>query len=109
MTSFLKLLVILIAFSFAGAFSESPSANEHLFGNAIAEIKIEGNSKTQSDVVIYWSELKLGQNLSQQVLDLARQNILDTELFKQVSVEAESEDGRLIVIISLQEKRFNLI
>jgi outer membrane protein assembly factor BamA len=98
-----------IGFTVSGLLQGTLSANEHLFGNPIAEIRVQGNRKTRSDLVIVWSELKIGQILSRDILNLARQNILDIELFKQVSVEAESDDGQVIVNISLEEKRFTLV
>jgi len=98
-----------VGFTVSGLFQGTLSANEHLFGNPISEIRIQGNRKTRSDLVIVWSELKIGQILSRDILNLARQNILDIELFKQVSVEAESDDGRVIVNISLEEKYFTLV
>ena len=99
----------MIGFTVSGLFQGTLSANEHLFGNPIAESKVQGNRKTRSDLVIVWSELKIGQILSRDILNLARQNILDIELFKQVSVEAESDDGRVIVNIILEEKYFILV
>ena len=99
----------MVGFTVSGLFQGTLSANEHLFGNPISEIRIQGNRKTRSDLVIVWSELKIGQILSRDILNLARQNILDIELFKQVSVEAESDDGRVIVNISLEEKYFTLV
>ena len=99
----------MIGFSVSGLFQGTLSANEHLFGNPISEIRVQGNRKTRSELVIVWSELKIGQILSQDILNLARQNILDFELFKQVSVEAASDDGRVIVNISLEEKYFTLV
>jgi outer membrane protein assembly factor BamA len=98
-----------IGFSVSGLFQGTLSANEHLFGNPISEIRVQGNRKTRSDLIIVWSELKIGQILSRDILNLARQNILDIELFKQISVEAESEDGRVIVNIILEEKYFTLV
>jgi len=106
---YFKLLILLTSFLVVGIFQETLSAKEHLFGKPIAEIRIHGNLKTRSDVVIIWSELKIGQTLSQDMLDLARQNILDIALFKQVSVEAESDDGRVIVNIYLEEKYFTIL
>ena len=96
-------------FALSGLFPGTVSANEHLFGNPIAEIRVQGNRKTRTDIVIKWSNLKTGQILSQDILNLARQNILDIELFKQVAVAAESEDGRVIVNIILEEKYFTLL
>ena len=99
----------MIGFTVSGLLQGTLSANEHLFGNPISEIRVQGNRKTRSDLVIVWSELKTGQILSRDILNLARQNILDIELFKQVLVEAESDDGRVIVNISLEEKFFILL
>ncbi len=99
----------MIGLTVSGLIQGTLSANEHLFGNPISEIRVQGNRKTRSDLVIVWSELKIGQILSRDILNLARQNILDIELFKQVSVETESDDGQVIVNISLEEKYFTLV
>ena len=106
---YFKLLILLSGLVLSGLFLGTVSANEQLFGNPIAEIRVQGNRKTRTDIVIIWSDLKTGQILSRDILNLARQNILDKELFKQVSVEAESEDGRVIVNIILEEKYFTLL
>ncbi len=106
---YFKLLILLPGFVLSGLFLGTVSANEQLFGNPIAEIRVQGNRKTRTDIVIIWSDLKTGQILSRDIHNLARQNILDKELFKQVSVEAESEDGRVIVNIILEEKYFTLL
>jgi len=106
---YFKLLILLPGFVLSGLFLGTVSANEQLFGNPITEIRVQGNRKTRTDIVIIWSNLKTEQILSRDILNLARQNILDKELFKQVSVEAESEDGRVIVNIILEEKYFTLL
>ena len=85
----------MICLSVSGSFPETLSANNHFFGEPITEIRIFGNHKTRSDVVISWANLEIGQPLSQDILELARQNIIDTGLFKQVSLEAESADSRV--------------
>ena len=103
------LLTFLIGLFFSGLLHETLSANEHFFGNPISEIRIHGNRKTQTDVVIFWADLNVGQVLNQKILDLARQHILDTGLFKQVSVKAESVEDRVIVNIHLEEKYFTLL
>jgi outer membrane protein assembly factor BamA len=105
----LKLFIVLIAITASGLFPKTVLASEHLFGKPISEIRIHGNSKTRSDVVIYWSELEIGQVISQETLDLARQNILDTDLFKLVSIELESDPDRQIVNIYLEEKYFTIL
>ena len=88
---------------------ETLSANEHLFGNPITSIRIHGNRKTLSGIVIIWADLKPGQILNREILKLARQNILDTGLFKKVSIEVETEDGRVIVNIDLEEKYYTIL
>jgi outer membrane protein assembly factor BamA len=104
-----NLLLVLNVFVVSGFFHNAVLANEHLLGKPISEIRIHGNHKTRSDVVISWAEFKVGQVLSQEMLNHARQNILDTDLFKQVLIELESETDRLIVNIWLEEKYFTLL
>ena len=106
---YLKLIILLIGFFVAGLFLQTISAAEHFYESSISEIRVHGNSRTRTDIVINWAELKIGQILSQDILDLARQNILDTALFKKVSVKAESDGDRVIVNIYLEEKYFTLL
>lgn len=104
-----RLFILLISCFISGLLQETLSANEHLFGNPISSIKIHGNRRTLSGIVIFWAELKPGQILSRKILKTARQNILDTELFKKVSIRVETEDGRVTVNIDLEEKYYTIL
>jgi len=106
---YVKLFILLIAFFVAGLFLQTLSATEHFYGSLISEIRVHGNSKTRTGIVINWAQLKIGQILSQDMIDLARQNILDSGLFKQVFIEVKSDDGAVIVDIYLQEKYFTIL
>lgn len=84
-------------------------ADTAIEGPVVSQIIISGNVKTQSRFVLKWAELSVGSRASQSLLDRARQNILDTELFKDVSVELEPDADNAIVHIRLEERKFTLL
>jgi len=49
-----------------------------------------------------------GDSISQLKLDQTRQNILDTELFKEVTLQTEMRQSKLTLIIQLKEKYYTL-
>ena len=98
-----------VALAFDGTFTKSAEANESLFGRPVSEIEVLGNKKTQSRFVILWSKIEINQPLNQDMLDRARQEILNKELFKAVTVNAVASGDKVKVIISLKEKRYTLL
>jgi outer membrane protein assembly factor BamA len=98
-------LALLLAITCSG-FVVTVQANESLFGLPITEIEVTGNDKTQARFVIKWSKIEIGQLLDQQILDRARQEILNKELFKDVSVTAQAGENGVKVLINLKEKRY---
>ncbi len=80
------------------------------FGLVISQIEIVGNEKTQRKWVLKWADIQPGQTLDRQQLERARQEILDTTLFKQVTLATElREDGSLWLTITLEEKYYTLL
>lgn len=76
----------------------------------IQDIQVEGNEKTQAKYLIKWSELQIGQPVSQRDLDRAKQKILNTGLF----IEAEVADNGLcqsqtVLTLKIREKHYHLI
>ena len=50
-----------------------------------------------------------GDSISQLKLDQTRQNILDTELFKEVTLRVEMRQSKLTLIIQQKEKYYTLL
>jgi len=113
LTRYLKplqcLFLLSVALAFDGAFIKSAEANESLFGRPVSEIEVLGYKKTQSLFVILWSKIEINQPLNQVMLDRARQEILNKELFKAVTVNAVASGDKVKVIISLKEKSYTLL
>ena len=85
------------------------TANVALSGLPIAQIDVQGNKKTQSRFVLKWAKLSVGDLLDQQKIDQARQNLLDTGLFKQVTLQTALDNSRLNLIIKVEEKIYTLL
>lgn len=103
------LFLLSVVLAIGGAFIKSAEANESLFGLPVSEIDVLGNKKTQSRFVILWSKIEINQPLNQAMLDQARQEILNKELFKEVTVKAVASGDKVKVVISLKEKRYTLL
>lgn len=84
-------------------------ANTDLSGLPIVQIVVEGNTKTQTRFVLKWANISVGDIIDQSKLDLARQNILDTGLFKQATLRTELKQSNPILIIKLEEKIYTLL
>jgi len=104
-----RLSVLFSAIVIYSIFNTSAQANESLFGRPVSEIEVLGNEKTQARFVIRWSRIEIGQALDQAMLDLARQRILNKELFKEVTVKAVASGDKARVVITLVEKRYTLL
>ncbi|MFA9421193.1 MAG: BamA/TamA family outer membrane protein [Gammaproteobacteria bacterium] len=90
-------------------FITTVQANESLFGRPVAEFEVLGNKITQARFVIRWSRIEIGQSLNQEMLDLARQRIMNKELFKEVTVNAVASGDKVRIVITLVEKRYTLL
>lgn len=75
----------------------------------MAQIIVEGNTKTKTRFVLKWAKIFEGDSISQLKLDQTRQNILDTELFKEVTLRVEMRQSKLTLIIQLKEKYYTLL
>jgi outer membrane protein assembly factor BamA len=75
----------------------------------LAQIIVEGNTKTKTRFVLKWAKIFEGDSISQLKLDQTRQNILDTELFKEVTLRVEMRQSKLTLIIQLKEKYYTLL
>jgi outer membrane protein assembly factor BamA len=77
---------------------------------SIQSIEIKGNNKIQPEYLLKWSNLHTGQQISQSDLIRARQDILNTGYFSEVSL---LHDGlcrdKATITIQIKEKRYHLI
>ena len=79
-------------------------------GQRIDEIVVSGNLRSQEKYVLKWAGLDTVEYFDSKKLKTARQELLDTGLFKQVSFQSEKKpDGSLILHIVLVEKRYTLL
>lgn len=84
-------------------------ANPHLYDRPISQVRVFGNETTQTRFILKWANLQPGDVLTRETLRQAHQNILDTSLFKQVTLNTFSEGERIGVDIKLEEKYFSLL
>lgn len=103
-----KLLAISLSVLFAFCINLA-IANVDLSGLPLAQIIVEGNTKTQTRFVLKWANISVGDFVGQSKLDQARQNILDTGLFKQVTLRTELRQSKPTLIIELEEKIYTLL
>lgn len=84
-------------------------ANSDLSGLTISQIEIIGNSTTQTRFVLKWAGISVGDLFDQHKLDQARQNILDTSLFKQVTLRTAVVENKVKLVIEVEEKIYTLL
>ncbi|MCP4186270.1 MAG: BamA/TamA family outer membrane protein [Gammaproteobacteria bacterium] len=87
----------------------SSHANPHFYDLPISQIQITGNETTQDRFILRWANLQPGDLLTRDSLRIARQNILDTSLFKQVNIKTTHGDDQVVVYIDLEEKYYTLL
>ena len=103
--NFLNTLLLILLISG----STTAYANPHHYDRSISEIRVYGNEKTQARFILKWANLRPGDLLTRQKLKLARQNILDTSLFKDVTIKTKTDGDQVRVAIELEEKYFTLL
>lgn len=89
--------------------SSQSLANPHQYDRPISQVRVFGNEKTQERFILKWANLQPGDILTRDSLKQARQNILDTSLFKQVTLTTISEGESIGVDIEVEEKYFTLL
>lgn len=101
----LILLLVLMASGNKLAYASNP----HNYDRPISEIRVYGNEKTQLRFILKWANIRPGELLTREKLKLARQNILDTSLFKEVTIKTRAVGDQVQVAINLEEKYFTLL
>ena len=84
-------------------------ADSDLSGSPLAQIIVLGNTKTQTKFVLKWAKITVGDFIGESELKQARQNILDTDLFKKVTLQTEFRQSKKTLIIELEEKIYTLL
>ncbi len=98
------LLITLVPVQQAAA--QMAGISPEVIGLPIDKILISGNEDTQERWVLKWTDLSPGQVISIPLLKRARQELLDTDLFRTVGFQAERfEDGELTLHILLEERK----
>ena len=86
----------------AAVFGDSP---ESVSDPVLAEIRLEGNTKTDSNVILREMDLKIGQPLTRERMDQAWDHLEDLGYFAYVDMEYDdSEPGRVILTATLEEE-----
>ncbi len=89
--------------------SSQSYANPHLYDRQISQIRVFGNESTQTRFVLKWANLSPGDILTRDTLRQARQNILDTALFKRANLNTFADGEHIGIDIELEEKHFTLL
>ncbi|MFT4606759.1 MAG: outer membrane protein assembly factor BamA [Urechidicola sp.] len=84
-------------------------AKDNLSGLPLAQIEVEGNTKTQTRWVLKWAEISVGDAIDQSRLEHSKQNIFDTGLFQEVTLRTELRKSKPTLIIKLEEKIYTLL
>ena len=81
-----------------------------VIGLPVSQILVTGNNKTQKRWVLEWADIRPGDILTLPKLKRARQELLDTDLFRSVNLQAERyENGELALRIIIEERRYWLL
>lgn len=88
-----------VVFCLSGIFSALVQAQ------IVDEIRLVGDPKTRPEVVIQEMLLQVGDEFSEQAMQKSSQLILDLGLFRRVDIRREIENGRLILMVTLTEKK----
>ncbi|NKB64940.1 MAG: BamA/TamA family outer membrane protein [Gammaproteobacteria bacterium] len=88
--------------------ASSSTAFGSSFGN-VDEIEITGNNKTQPVAILQELLFKPGDTLTEKLMQDSEQAVKNMGLFKEVELLPLRRDGKLIVKISVEEKRFTFV
>ena len=81
---------------FSGSLSSSfGQAQAQQAGNLVEQIEITGNSRVSVNTILAYLPVKLGQQMSAELLDASIDRLFATRLFSDVQIE--QQDGRLII------------
>jgi outer membrane protein assembly factor BamA len=84
-------------------------ADEPVFDRAVSRISVSGNETTRTLYILKWADLRPEEILTEKKLNEARQNILNTSLFKRVEMDTRPDGERIAVDINVEEKYYTLI
>jgi outer membrane protein assembly factor BamA len=106
---FFKLGILL--FSLNGlAFAAEVINNTVPCSSTLSSIQVIGNKITREDYLIKWSGLTIGTPFSAEQIQIARQKLFDTGLYREVEIFAENLCLPMTsVTILVEEKHYNLV
>jgi outer membrane protein insertion porin family len=84
--------------SYTSAQNESPQEKPK-----ISAIKVEGNIKSDADLIVIATGLSVGQEFGVDDIQKAIQNLWDMNVFKDVQVYGEKKDDGVLVILAVKE------
>ncbi|MBE9537060.1 MAG: hypothetical protein IMF07_07735 [Proteobacteria bacterium] len=87
-------------------FAVIPARSESFFNRKVKAIDITGNKRTKNRVILEEMTFRIGDVISERDLELSRQNIMNLELFSDVTLNTvqEEEEGEVRVAVRLKEK-----
>jgi len=81
-----------------------------VIGEPIAQFRFSGNEKTRESYLLLQSQLAVGQIITIERLNFAMQELRDTDLFKEISIQAERlENGEITLHIIVEERSYWLL
>ena len=93
-----------------GLQAQMAGISAEVVGQPITQIRVTGNTKTQKKWILEWADIHPGDILTVPKLKRARQELLDTDLFKTVNLQAERyENGELTLHIIIEERHYWLL
>ena len=84
-------------------------ASQHGFDRPVSEVRVFGNETTRTPYILKWAGLRPDEILTDKKLVKARQNILNTSLFKRVELDTRLDGERVAVDINVEEKYYTLL
>jgi outer membrane protein assembly factor BamA len=86
-----------------GAVTPPPPSGDGV-GERIVSIRVVDNTKTDRNTIEFISALRVGDTLTGETLDAAREHLLSVGLFKEVKVSTAPKGGGVEVTISAKDK-----
>lgn len=100
----LLLAVVLASIGLINVVSAQTPASERRL--ILEDYQFQGNSKTKPEVLRRYLQIEPGQEITPEIIDLARQRLEQTNFFKQVLTFTRpgSQKGKVILIVEVKER-----
>ncbi|TET72601.1 MAG: hypothetical protein E3J56_05085, partial [Candidatus Aminicenantes bacterium] len=98
-----KIVVIILALSFASAVLQASQTSETLNGKIIKDIKITGNRYTKEYVIKRELTSKIGQPYTEENVQQDYRNLDNLGIFSDVTIQPIEENDEVVLSISVIE------